>query len=130
METMGDIYPEIVQRKDFILKTILDEEESFSRTLMAGLNRFDQVASTLSLQPGDTFPGDEMFRLYDTFGLSKELVIDLAAARGFQVDLEEYNRSMSRQREQSKAASAFKGGTRESLDVYQQVSPEPTRFLG
>ena len=127
---MGDIYPEIVQRRDFILRTIQNEEESFGRTLIAGLNRFDQVAATLNLQPGNTFPGEEVFRLYDTFGLSKELVIDLAAARDFEVDMDAYNQAMSRQREQSKESSVLKGGKRESLEVYQQISPEPTRFLG
>jgi alanyl-tRNA synthetase len=130
IDTMADIYPDIVQRRDFILKTIRDEEESFGRTLIAGLNRFDQVASTLKLQPGDTFPGDEMFRLYDTFGLSRELVVDLAVARDLEVDLEEYDKAMGRQREQSRSSSVFKGGTRESMDIYQQVSPEPTKFLG
>jgi alanyl-tRNA synthetase len=130
MDTMGDIYPEIVQRRDFVLNAILTEEELFSRTLMSGLNRFDQVASSLGLQPGDSFPGEEVFKLYDTFGLSKELIVDLAAARGFEVNLEEYDQAMKRQREQSKAASRFGPGARESLEVYQQVSPEPTRFLG
>src|SRR5438105_11273722 len=107
METMGDIYPEIIQRRYFILRAIENEEENFGRTLMAGVNRFDQIASSHSLQPGDTFPGDEMFRLYDTFGLSKDLITDLAVARGFNVDQEAYDQAMTRQREQSKAASKF-----------------------
>ena len=130
MEIMGDVYPEIIQRKDFILKAIANEEESFGRTLVAGLNRFDQVSSTLGLQSGGVFPGEEMFRLYDTFGLSKDLIIDLASARGLSTDAEGYEQAMSRQRGQSKAASKFGGGERETLDVYQQVSPQPTEFLG
>ncbi|HKP52506.1 MAG TPA: alanine--tRNA ligase [Chloroflexia bacterium] len=130
MEIMGDVYPEIVQRKEFILKAIANEEESFARTLVAGLNRFDQVSSSLRLQSGDVFPGEEMFRLYDTFGLSKDLIADLASARGFGTDAEGYEEAMSRQRGQSKAASKFGAGERETLDVYQQVSPQPTEFLG
>jgi alanyl-tRNA synthetase len=130
MDIMGDVYPEIIQRREFILKTIRNEEELFSRTLAAGIARFDQVVSSLGLQPGDTFPGEEMFKLYDTFGLSKELVVDLAAARDFQVSHDEYDEAMSRQREQSKATSILKAGDRENLEIYQRVSPEPTRFLG
>jgi alanyl-tRNA synthetase len=130
MEIMGDVYPELIQRRDFILDGIVKEEQAFSRTLIAGLNRFDQVASTLSLQAGDTFPGDEMFKLYDTFGLSKELVIDLAVARGFEIDLDGYTTAMDRQRKQSKESTILKAGERENLDVYQQISPEPSRFLG
>jgi alanyl-tRNA synthetase len=130
METMGDVYPELEQRRDFILKNIATEEESFSRTLVAGLNRFDQVASTLGLGQGDRFPGDEMFRLYDTFGLHRDLITDLAVSRGFEIDSEGYEAAMQGQKRQSKAASTFKSGERESLDVYQQVSPQPTEFLG
>jgi alanyl-tRNA synthetase len=130
MEIMGDIYPEIIQRKEFILKAISTEEESFARTLVAGLSRFDQVSSSLGLQSGDVFPGEDMFRLYDTFGLSKDLIIDLASARGFGTDADGYEQAMSRQRDQSKAVSKFGAGERETLDVYQQVSPQPTEFLG
>ena len=130
MEIMGDVYPEIIQRRDFILKTIATEEEMFSRTLISGLNRFEQVAASLNLQPGDTFPGEEMFKLYDTFGLSKELVVDLAVSRGYNVDLEGFNKAMNRQRTQSKSDSMFVARDRENLDIYQQVSPEPTHFLG
>jgi alanyl-tRNA synthetase len=130
MDIMGDVYPEIIQRKDFILKAIATEEESFGRTLVAGLSRFDQVASTLGLQPGDPFPGEEMFRLYDTFGLSKDLIADLASARSFTTDEEGYEQAMTRQRDQSKASSKFGAGERETTDVYQQVSGQPTEFLG
>src|SRR5207237_297315 len=130
MDIMGDIYPEIIQRRDFILKAIQTEEESFQRTLMSGLDRFDQVSATLNLQPGGTFPADEMFRLYDTYGHSKDLIKDLAVARGFQTDEQAYERAMSRQREQSKASSKFGPAVKENVDIYQQVSPQPTRFLG
>jgi alanyl-tRNA synthetase len=130
MDLMGDVYPEIIQRRDFILKAIATEEESFGRTLVAGLSRFDQVASTLGLQPGDPFPGEEMFRLYDTFGLSKDLIADLASARGFSTDEEGYEQAMTRQRDQSKASSKFGAGERETTDVYQQVSSQPTEFMG
>jgi alanyl-tRNA synthetase len=131
MQIMGDIYPEIVQRRDFILNAILNEEESFGRTLVAGLNRFDQVSSSLGLQPGDTFPGEEMFKLYDTFGLSRDLMKDEAVARGFHIDEAGYEAAMEEQRKRGKEGGKFKGGARESLDIYQEVAGnQPTLFLG
>ena len=66
---MGDVYPEIVQKQEFILANILQEEKLFGETLLAGSTRFDRIVSDLHLQPGDTLPGREMFTLYDTFGL-------------------------------------------------------------
>jgi len=130
MEIMGDVYPDIVQRREFILKTILQEEESFGQTLQDGTNRFNQMVSALGLQSGDTLPGDEMFKLYDTYGLSKELIIDMAYARGLDVDLEGYEKALEEQRTRSKSSTVLKAGERQNFDVYQSVSPEPTRFLG
>lgn len=130
MDIMGDILPEILQRRDFILKAIANEEELFSRTLISGLNRFDQVSASLNLKPGSTFPGKEMFSLYDTFGLARELITDLAVSRGMDVDTEGFNAAMDEQRKRSKDPDAFKQKARENLDIYQQVSPQPTRFLG
>ena len=130
METMGEVYPELMQRREFILKAIATEEDSFGRTLAAGLNRFEQVVSTHGLQSGDTFPGSETFSLYDTFGLHPDLITDLAVSRGFEMDKEGYEAAMTRQKEQSKKSSTLKAGERENLDIYQQVSPQPTEFLG
>jgi alanyl-tRNA synthetase len=132
IENMGDVYPEIRQRRDFILDTIRREEEGFARTLVSGLNRFDQVAATLNLQPGDIFPGEEMFRLYDTFGLSKDIMKDEAVARGFEIDETGFEQALERQRQQSQSQGTFKvKGERQNLDVYQQAAgKQPTRFLG
>jgi alanyl-tRNA synthetase len=130
MEIMGDVYPEIVQRREFILKAILQEEESFGQTLQEGTNRFNQTVNALGLQSGDTLPGKEMFRLYDTYGLSKELVIDMAYSRGLNVDLEGYEEAMEEQRRRGREGGGFGPKDRENLDVYQSVSPQPTKFLG
>jgi alanyl-tRNA synthetase len=130
MEIMGDIYPDILQKREFILKTILQEEESFGQTLQEGTSRFNQIVNALGLQPGDTLPGDEMFKLYDTYGLSKELIIDMAYSRGLNTDLEGYEKALEEQRTRSKSSTVLKAGQRENFDVYQSVSPEPTKFLG
>ncbi len=130
MEVMGDVYPDILQKREFILRTILQEEESFGQTLQEGTNRFNQLVNSLGLKTGDMLPGDEVFKLYDTFGLSKELIIDMAYSLGLSVDLEGYEKALERQRTQSKSTTTLKAGERENFDIYQTISPQPTKFLG
>jgi alanyl-tRNA synthetase len=130
MDIMGDVYPEIVQRRDFILRAIQNEEETFNRTLTEGSRRFDDLVSADSLKEGDTFPGRDMFTLYDTFGLSKELVVDMAVARGLNVDMEGFEKAMEEQRRRSRETTTLKAGERENLDIYQTASPNGTQFLG
>jgi alanyl-tRNA synthetase len=130
MDLMGDVYPEIVQRRDFILRAIQTEEESFNRTLAEGSRRFDELVSADGLREGDTFPGRDMFTLYDTFGLSKELVVDMAVARGYEVDMLGFEQAMDEQRRRSRESTTLKAGERENLDIYQNASPNPTQFLG
>ena len=130
MEIMGDVYPEIIQRRDFILRAIQTEEETFIRTLAEGSRRFDELVTADGLKEGDTFPGRDMFTLYDTFGLSKELVVDMAVARGYEVDMEGFEKAMEEQRRRSRESTTLKAGERENLDIYQHASPNPTQFLG
>jgi alanyl-tRNA synthetase len=130
MQIMGDIYPEIVQKREFILTNILQEEKLFGETLMSGSNRFDRIVSDLHLQPGDTLPGREMFTLYDTFGLSKDIVYDMAVARGLEVDMEGFEQALEEQRTRSREGGNFVAKNREANDIYQSVSPQPTEFLG
>lgn len=131
IDNMGDVYPEIRQRREFILTNILQEEESFGRTLAAGMARFDAIVSSLNLQAGSTLPGKEMFNLYDTHGLSRDLVSDLAVARGLQVDDAAFEQEMEVQRKRSKETTTLKAKDRQNLDIYQQAAGnQPTRFLG
>jgi alanyl-tRNA synthetase len=130
MEIMGDVYPEIIQRRDFILRAIQTEEETFIRTLAEGSRRFDELVTADGLKEGDTFPGRDMFTLYDTFGLSKELVVDMAVARGYEVDMEGFEKAMEEQRRRSRESTTLKAGERENFDIYQHASPNPTQFMG
>ena len=61
---MGDAFPEIRERKDFVANVIKSEEESFIRTLDAGLERFETISA--DLKKGEKIPGDKVFLLYDS----------------------------------------------------------------
>ncbi len=98
-ETMGDVFPELVERRDIIERIIRAEEESFLATLDRGLQRFDALDT-----PNGVVRGADAFELYDTFGFPLDLTQLIARERGLQVDEEGYTTLLQQQRERSRAA--------------------------
>ena len=106
---MGEVYPEIVASRELVESTLRAEEDAFARTLDAGA---DRLAELLDGGAG-TIPGDEAFRLHDTYGLPIEVTIEIAAERDVAVDREGFETAMAEQRARSKAAHVrvgFEGG--------------------
>jgi alanyl-tRNA synthetase len=106
---MGDAYPEIVDNRILVETTLRAEESAFERTLEAGA---DRLAALLDSGAG-TIPGEEAFRLHDTYGLPIEVTMELAAERGVAVDRQGFDAAMAEQRARSKAAHVrvgFEGG--------------------
>jgi alanyl-tRNA synthetase len=106
---MGDTYPEIVANRDLVETTLRAEEEAFSRTLDAASERL-----TALLDSGvGTIPGEEAFRLHDTYGMPIEVTTEVAAERGVTVDRPGFDLAMAEQRARSRAAHVqvgFEGG--------------------
>ncbi|CAN5508780.1 alanine--tRNA ligase [soil metagenome] len=100
-ETMGDVFPEIVQQQALIERIIKAEEESFLATLDRGLVRFEDAAARAE---GGMVQGADAFELYDTFGFPIDLTQLLARERNLQIDLDEYERLLNEQRSRSRAA--------------------------
>ena len=107
VEQMGHIYPEIVQRQDFIIKAIELEEARFSETLSTGLELLDGIMEEAASKGGNEISGKEAFKLYDTYGFPVELTQEIAADRGFSVDLEGFEKEMEKQRERARASHEF-----------------------
>lgn len=114
---MGEHYGELRSRREHILRTLTDEEERFHRTLDLGLSKLEVV---LSEAKGKVVPGDEAFKLYDTFGLPIEITRDVADERGFSVDEAGYKTALAEQRERSRASEKFEVDD-QALAMYQQV---------
>jgi alanyl-tRNA synthetase len=68
IDQFGEHYPNLRERRSQIERVMTHEEESFGRTLTTGMNRFQTLATSLAEQGATVLPGDEVFRLYDTFG--------------------------------------------------------------
>lgn len=126
---MGQAYPELRQRRDFILKVIEMEESRFSQTLSIGLAVLDQLLVGLRERGSSQLSGEDVFRLYDTYGFPVELTVELAGEAGLSVDLEGFERAMEQQRERARAAARFGAGQRPSAEAYAQL-PLEVAFLG
>ncbi|MEE3149352.1 MAG: alanine--tRNA ligase [Candidatus Neomarinimicrobiota bacterium] len=105
IEIMGDSFPELIHKKSHIEKVIKAEESSFSITLERGLLHFEKYMET---HAGDTIPGEEAFKLYDTYGFPLDLTQLMARERGLNVDEEGFHVNMNKQRDRAKASGKFK----------------------
>ena len=116
IEAMGDDYPNLVNKADFILEVATREEERFRHTLESG----HQLLDTELAESQGRLSGATAFRLHDTFGFPIELTAEIAAERGVEVDLAGFEEEMSVQRERARAA--WKGGDAAVAELaYRQI---------
>lgn len=127
VEIMGEAYPEIASRKNFVMEVIKSEEERFVRTLDSGLDRFYKVIKQLSQASKKEVSGEDAFTLYDTFGFPLDLTCLLAEENGFTVNINEYERCMAEQTERAKKSAKF-GSTLTSeegwVNIHEKTSSE------
>lgn len=126
-DTMGDAFPEIRERKDFVASVIKSEEESFIRTLDAGLERFAVISS--DLKKGEKIPGDKVFLLYDTYGFPPDLTGILAEEKGLLIDEEGYEKCMEEQKARARA-NMKQGINTMGTEGWTQYSEASTNFVG
>jgi alanyl-tRNA synthetase len=100
VELMRQWYPEVVAKREQAALIIKSEEERFLRTLDAGLERWQDVLETHKRE--GIVPGEDLFKLHDTFGFHIELVKELAEEAGVKLDSGGFERAMQEQRERSK----------------------------
>jgi alanyl-tRNA synthetase len=103
-EIMVDFYPEVKAKTDFIQKVIKNEEERFHETLNEGLAILSEVIKVQKEKGSNVIPGEDVFRLYDTYGFPIELTEEYAEEEGMKVDQEGFEQEMGRQRERARAA--------------------------
>ena len=122
IEQMGEAYPELAQQQAIIEKLLRIEEEQFGRTLDRGMLLLEDILNNLD---GDTINGDDVFKLYDTYGFPADLTADIARERQLNIDHKGFDVAMSLQRKRAQQASNF--GT----DYNQQLkSDHKTNFKG
>jgi alanyl-tRNA synthetase len=101
---MGQAYPELSERREFVERVLKQEEERFAETLDQGMHILEKSIRDLA---GRTVPGATVFRLYDTYGFPVDLTADIARERGLALDMDGFEGEMAAQRERARAASQF-----------------------
>ncbi|MFP4526966.1 MAG: alanine--tRNA ligase [Candidatus Kapaibacterium sp.] len=125
VETMGDMFPELVQQQAAIEKVVRAEEESFLVTLDRGLDKFENIRKDLEASGKTTIPGAEAFQLYDTFGFPVDLTELLARENGLAVDRAGFDEHMAEQKRRSREARKVK-----SQEVELPEITESSEFIG
>ena len=103
-------YPELTEKLPYIKKVITMEEERFASTIDAGISIFSNIAKKIIAGGGHTIPGDEVFKLYDTFGFPYDLTKEIAAEQALTLDEEGFRRLMAAQKERARNARASISG--------------------
>ncbi|MGB1263550.1 MAG: alanine--tRNA ligase [Cognaticolwellia sp.] len=103
-QQMGQAYPELVQQQAVIEKILRIEEEQFGRTLDRGMALLEDILAELK---GDTIAGDDVFKLYDTYGFPADLTADIARERQLTIDHNGFDAAMAQQRVRAQKASQF-----------------------
>ena len=107
---MGDAYPELPLKQDYVMHVLKLEEERFAETLEHGMKVLELEFAEAKKRGDKIIPGDAAFTLYDTFGFPLDLTADVARERGISVDQAAFDAAMAKQRERARAASTFKSG--------------------
>lgn len=128
-EIMHDYYPEVKEKADFIARVIRSEEERFHETLHEGLAILSDVIEKAKAEGSDVIPGEDVFRLYDTYGFPVELTEEYAAEAGMKVDHDGFEREMERQRERARAARQDVDSMQVQGGVLGDIKDE-SRFVG
>ncbi len=121
-------YPELKRNKDFIQKVIINEEESFMSTLHYGTQLLEQILDKVRKEGLTVIPGEEIFKLYDTYGFPTDLVEETAKDAGLTLDMKGYNQAMSEQK--TKAMASWKGsGEKEVSSFFKEFLQSSTTTL-
>jgi alanyl-tRNA synthetase len=129
---MGPQYPELVADKKRILAVSVSEEESFLQTLKSGTQIFDLASSELKKKKKNVLPGEEVFKLHDTYGFPFDLTLEMAREQGLEVDEEGFTRLMKEQRDRAKADAKAKKSGHTDLTEYKKIADShgTTEFVG
>ncbi|MGN7468507.1 alanine--tRNA ligase [Brevibacillus sp. SAFN-007a] len=101
---MGEFYPEVVQKREFIEKVIRAEEERFHETLNDGLAILSEMVQAAKASGQSQLSGQDVFKMYDTYGFPVDLTEDFASEQGLTVDRDGFEQAMEEQRERARAA--------------------------
>jgi alanyl-tRNA synthetase len=137
VDVMGDVFPELGDRREHLLATTRAEEERFLATIEGGMARFEELTPDPDGKRGEgerpILAGEEAFRLYDTYGFPLDLTSLMARERGYAVDTAGFEEALGAQRERSRADRArsdLSVGEEETLQGWTVLQDAEQGFVG
>ncbi|MEA1958384.1 MAG: alanine--tRNA ligase [Chloroflexota bacterium] len=127
---MSPTYPELKREKKHILATIEAEESRFRETLNVGINLLDDIISNIKGANGNSVCGEDVFRLYDTYGFPLDVTKEIAAENDMEVDMEGFEQEMEKQREKARSAHKFKLDDKAAAKLYAGENLPEVGFVG
>jgi len=132
---MEEAYPELVQNRNRISRIILGEEERFIHTLNQGVQLIEELIHGLKLKGTTVLPGEEVFRLYDTYGFPLDIAEEIAGEAGMSLDQGGFHKAMEGQKERARRSWVGDGGSQgaeKTSPLYREILHENggTRFTG
>ncbi len=122
VNVMGQAYPDLVNKRDFIVKTLLIEEQQFARTLSNGMKILQAYIDEMQ---DAVIDGEMVFKLKDTYGFPDDLTADIAREKGLTIDKDKFDQLLLVQQASGRNQSNFEVDYNDNLDVQGQ-----TQFIG
>ncbi len=124
-----DAYPELAEKREYIKKIIKLEEERFDATIDNGLAVLEKYIEECRNSANTVLPGEDAFKLHDTYGFPLDLTVEIAAENGMSVDTDGFNKAMQEQKDTARAARKD-GSSWDSDEIYTFENVAPTVFVG
>ena len=119
IDVLKEMYPELVDNKETIKQTIIEEKDKFIKTLSHGEKEFEKAVEKAKQENKNIIDGQTIFKLYETYGFPPEITADLAREKGFEIDTTEFDKLFKEHQEKSRMGSEqkFKGGLAEQNEI-------------
>jgi alanyl-tRNA synthetase len=131
IEGSKDGYPELEEKKDFILKVLSEEEDKFNKTIDQGLSILSEMEESLEKNGEKVLSGADAFRLYDTYGFPLDLTKEILEEKGISIDEEGFKNAMDEQRKKARDARKTTNYMGADATVYDEIDPEiSSTFVG
>ncbi|HRY36338.1 MAG TPA: alanine--tRNA ligase [Candidatus Magasanikbacteria bacterium] len=125
IEILGEVYPELIRNKEFILTEMAREESKFRNTIEQGIKEFEKLVDGFRQAFEKTgklvnqISGKQAFKLYDTYGFPLEMTLEMAIEKGLTVDVNDFDIAFKKHQELSRvgAEQKFKGGLADNSEI-------------
>ena len=126
-----DGYPELEEKKEFILNVLTQEENKFGKTIDQGLSILNEMEENMKAQGVKVLSGKDAFKLYDTYGFPMDLTEEILDEKGFSIDEAGFQECMKQQKEKARKARKVTNYMGADVTVYESIDPTiTTEFVG